>query len=179
VARYAVERLMRPPGQRVVRAGRAGPPPSKAPVPLNARRHRAVAGPGWVAGFTEVATRGRHGLRRVRHRRLPLLSRRLAPGGPHAHQPGPRGLQTALSYQIVHRGQAVHHSDHGSWYLYIRCTTTFANTDLTCSARTVGDCHDEPLAGTVNSVDKGRASPPAVARLATLSPPRPGTGPWV
>ena len=40
-------------------------------------------------------------------------------------------LEMALSNRIVHKGQLVHHSDHGSQYLSIRYSATLAAADVT------------------------------------------------
>jgi len=63
-------------------------------------------------------------------------------------------LEMTLTSRQVHKGQMVHHSDHGSQYLSIRYTATLAAAEVTCSAGTVGDSYDNALAETVNGLFK-------------------------
>src|SRR6266511_3512027 len=58
-------------------------------------------------------------------------------------------LEMALWQRQVHKGQTIHHSDHGSQYLSIRYTATLAAAGLNCSAGTIGDSYDNALAETV------------------------------
>jgi putative transposase len=155
VARCTVERLMRALGIAGVVRGR----PRRTtiadaadPVPADLLR-RDFGGPApntrWVADLTEVAawagtvyaafvidcfSRFIVGWRLADHMRtdLPLDA-----------------LEMALRQRCVHKGQAIHHSDHGSQYLSIRYTAILAAAGVNCSAGTVGDSYDNALAETV------------------------------
>jgi transposase InsO family protein len=145
VARCTVERLMRVIGIAGVVRGRRrhttiADPTNPIPTDLLKRDFTAPApNTRWVADFTEVATwagkvygafiidcysRFIVGWRLADHMRtgLPLDA-----------------LEMALWQRRVHKGQTVHHSDHGSQYLSIRYTATLAAAGVTCSAGTVGD----------------------------------------
>jgi putative transposase len=155
VARCTVQRLMRQLGITGVVRGQRKPttvadPANPVPPDLLGRDFTASA-PNlrWVADFTEVATwagkvyaafvidcysRFVVGWRLADHMRtdLPLDA-----------------LEMALWQRRVHKGQTIHHSDHGSQYLSIRYTATLAAAGLNCSAGTVGDSYDNALAETV------------------------------
>jgi putative transposase len=155
VARCTVQRLMRQLGITGVVRGQRKPttvadPANPVPPDLLGRDFTAPA-PNlrWVADFTEVATwagkvyaafvidcysRFVVGWRLADHMRtdLPLDA-----------------LEMALWQRRVHKGQTIHHSDHGSQYLSIRYTATLAAAGLNCSAGTVGDSYDNALAETV------------------------------
>jgi putative transposase len=155
VARCTVERLMRELGIAGVVRGRPRrttiPDPAN-PVPADLlNRDFTAPAPNvrWVADLTEVGTwsgkvyaafvidcfsRFIVGWRLADHLRtdLPLDA-----------------LEMALWQRKVHRGQTIHHSDHGSQYLSIRYTATLAAAGVNCSAGTVGDSYDNALAETV------------------------------
>jgi putative transposase len=155
VARCTVERLMRELGIAGVVRGRPRrttiPDPAN-PVPADLlKRDFTAPAPNtrWVADLTEVSTwsgkvyaafvidcfsRFIVGWRLADHLRtdLPLDA-----------------LEMALWQRQVHKGQTVHHSDHGSQYLSIRYTATLAAVGVNCSAGTVGDSYDNALAETV------------------------------
>lgn len=58
-------------------------------------------------------------------------------------------LEMALWQRQVHKGQTIHHSDHGSQYLSIRYTATLFAAEVSSSAGTVGDSYDNALAESV------------------------------
>jgi putative transposase len=155
VARCTVERLMRDLGIAGVVRGRRHPttladPANPVPEDLLKRNFTAPApNTRWVADLTEVATWGGKaycafvidcfsrfivGWRLCDHTRtdLPLDA-----------------LEMALWQRHIHKGQTIHHSDHGSQYLSIRYTTTLSAAEVNCSAGTVGDSYDNALAETV------------------------------
>jgi putative transposase len=155
VARCTVERLMRQLGIAGVVRGRprrttVADPANPVPDDLLKRDFTAPApNVRWVADLTEVGTwagkvyaafvidcfsRFIVGWRLADHLRtdLPLDA-----------------LEMALWQRQVHKGQTVHHSDHGSQYLSIRYTATLAAAGVNCSAGTVGDSYDNALAETV------------------------------
>jgi putative transposase len=155
VARCTVERLMAVLGIAGVVRGRRKPttvadPANPVPPDLLKRDFTAPApNTRWVADFTEVVTwagkvygafvidcyaRFIVGWRLADHMRtgLPLDA-----------------LEMALWQRQVHKGQTIHHSDHGSQYLSIRYTATLAAAGLNCSAGTIGDSYDNALAETV------------------------------
>jgi transposase InsO family protein len=151
VARKRVWRLMRAAGLRgrFPRAWKktttAGRRPIDAPDLIGQDFTAAAPNTRWVADFTEVGTwagivyaafvidcysRFIVGWRLADHMRtdLPL---------------------DAMEMALHHKGQAVHHSDHGSQYLSIRYTATLAAAGVNCSAGSVGDSYDNALAETV------------------------------
>lgn len=160
VARCTVARLMKAIGIAGVVRGkprRTTIPDPANPVPADLlQRDFTAAAPNqrWVADFTEIATwagtvyaafvidcysRYIVGWRLADHMRtdLPLDA-----------------LEMALHQRQIHKGQTIHHSDHGSQYLSIRYTATLAAADVNCSAGTVGDSYDNALAETVNGLYK-------------------------
>ena len=155
VARCTVERLMKALGiEGVVRGKRRRttiPDPANPVPPDLLKRDFTATAPNtrWVADFTEVGTwagtvyaafvidcyaRFIVGWRLADHMRtdLPLDA-----------------LEMALHQRQIHKGQTIHHSDHGSQYLSIRYTTTLSAAEVNCSAGTVGDSYDNALAETV------------------------------
>lgn len=155
VARCTVERLMRQLGIAGVVRGKprrttVADPANPVPADLLGRDFTAAApNTRWVADLTEVGTwsgkvygafvidcfsRFIVGWRLADHMRtdLPLDA-----------------LEMALWQRQVHKGQTIHHSDHGSQYLSIRYTATLAAAGVNCSAGTVGDSYDNALAETV------------------------------
>jgi Transposase and inactivated derivatives len=60
----------------------------------------------------------------------------------------------ALANRVVHKGQLIHHSDHGPQYLSIRYSATLAAAGVAMSAGTVGDSYDNALAESVNGLFK-------------------------
>ena len=160
VARCTVERLMKVIGIAGVVRGKPrrttiADPANPVPPDLLKRDFTAPApNTRWVADFTEIATwagvvygafiidcysRFIVGWRLADHMRtdLPLDA-----------------LEMALSQRQVHKGETIHHSDHGSQYLSIRYTATLAAAGVNCSAGTVGDSYDNALAETVNGLYK-------------------------
>jgi putative transposase len=155
VARCTVERLMPQLGIAGVVRGRRtvttiADPARPVPDDLLKRDFTAPApNTRWVADLTEVVTWGGKaycafvidcfsrfivGWRLCDHMRtdLPLDA-----------------LEMALWQRQIHKGQTIHHSDHGSQYLSIRYTTTLSTAEVNCSAGTVGDSYDNALAESV------------------------------
>jgi len=160
VARRTVERLMRILGIAGVVRGkrrRTTVPDPANPVPEDLlKRDFTAPAPNrrWVADFTEVGTRAADvyvafvvdcysryivGWQCAYHMRTELVL---------------DALEMALSNRIVHKGQLIHHSDHGSQYLSIRYSTTLAAADVTMSTGTVGDSYDNALAESINGLFK-------------------------
>ncbi|MCI0356693.1 MAG: IS3 family transposase, partial [Acidobacteria bacterium] len=154
-ARCTVERLMRELGIAGVVRGRrrfttVADPSQPVPADLLKRDFTAPApNVRWVADFTEVPTWGGKaycafvidcfsrfivGWRIANHMRTDLAL---------------DALEMALWQRKVHKGQTIHHSDHGSQYLSIRYTTTLSDAGLNCSAGSIGDSYDNALAETV------------------------------
>ena len=155
VARCTVERLMPMLGIAGVVRGRRKPttvadPANPVPPDLLKRDFTAPApNTRWVADFTEVATwAGKaYGAFVIDCYARFIVGWRLAD---HMRTDLPLdALEMALWQRQVHKGQTVHHSDHGSQYLSIRYTATLAAAGLNCSAGTIGDSYDNALAETV------------------------------
>ena len=155
VARCTVERLMRALGIAGVVRGQRGrttvaDPANPVPEDLLKRDFTAAApNTRWVAEFTEVATwAGKvYGAFVIDCYARMIVGWRLAD---HMRTDLPLdALEMALSLRQVHKGQAIHHSDHGSQYLSIRYTATLAAAGVNCSAGTVGDSYDNALAESV------------------------------
>ncbi len=155
VARCTVERLMRQLGiAGVVRGARRrttiADPANPIPADLLKRDFTASApNTRWVADFTEVGTwAGKvYGAFVIDCYARFIVGWRLAD---HMRTDLPLdALEMALWQRQVHKGQAIHHSDHGSQYLSIRYTATLAAAGVSCSAGTVGDSYDNALAETV------------------------------
>jgi len=155
VARCTVERLMRALGiAGVVRGQRSrttvADPARPVPEDLLNRDFTASApNTRWVADYTEVATwAGKVYAAFV----IDCFSRYIVGWRLTSHQRTdlPLGaLEMALSLRQIHKGQSIHHSDHGSQYLSIRYTATLSAAGMNCSAGTVGDSYDNALAETV------------------------------
>ena len=155
VARCTVERLMRVIGIAGVVRGRRhrttiADPANPIPTDLLKRDFTAPApNTRWVADFTEVATwAGKaYGAFVIDCYARFIVGWRLAD---HMRTDLPLdALEMALWQRKVHKGQTIHHSDHGSQYLSIRYTATLSAAGLNCSAGTVGDSYDNALAETV------------------------------
>lgn len=159
-ARCTVERLMKALGIAGVLRGRPhrttiADPARPVPEDLIKRDFTAPApNVRWVADLTEVATwsgkaycafvidcfsRFIVGWRIADHMRTDLAL---------------DALEMALCQRQVHKGQTIHHSDHGSQYLSIRYTTTLSDAGVSCSAGTIGDSFDNALAEAVNGLYK-------------------------
>jgi putative transposase len=155
VARCTVERLMRVIGIAGVVRGRrrattVADPTNPVPADLLKRDFTAAApNTRWVADLTEIATwAGRvYGAFVIDCFSRFIVGWRLAD---HMRTDLPLdALEMALWQRQVHKGQTVHHSDHGSQYLSIRYTATLSAAGVNCSAGTVGDSYDNALAETV------------------------------
>jgi len=155
VARCTVERLMPVLGIAGVVRGRRKPttiadPANPVPPDLLKRDFTAPApNTRWVADFTEVATwAGKaYGAFVIDCYARFIVGWRLAD---HMRTDLPLdALEMALWQRQVHKGQTVHHSDHGCQYLSIRYTATLDAAGLNCSAGTIGDSYDNALAETV------------------------------
>jgi putative transposase len=155
VARCTVERLMRQLGIAGVVRGRprrttVADPANTVPDDLLQRDFTAPApNTRWVADLIEIATWvGRvYGAFVIDCFSRFIVGWRLAD---HMRTDLPLdALEMALWQRKVHKGQTVHHSDHGSQHLSIRYTATLAAAGVNCSAGTVGDSYDNALAETV------------------------------
>ena len=149
VARCTVERLMRELGIVGVVRGRRhattlADPANPVPQDL-LRRDFTASAPNtrWVADLTEVATwSGKACCAFV----IDCFSRFIVGWRLCDHMPTDLpldALEMALWQRHIHKGQTVHHSDHGSQYLSIRYTTTLSAAEVNCSAGTVGDSYDK------------------------------------
>jgi len=155
VARCTVERLMKALGiEGVVRGKRRRTtipdPANPVPPDMLQRDFTAPSAEHPVGGRPHRGGHlGRHGVRCVRHRLLRQVHRRWRLAD-HMRTDLPLdALEMALHQRHIHKGQTIHHSDHGSQYLSIRYTTTLSDAGVNCSAGTVGDSYDNALAESV------------------------------
>lgn len=160
VARCTVERLMKVIGIAGVVRGKPRrttilDPANPVPPDLLKRDFTAEApNTRWVADFTEIATWAGivYGAFIIDCYSRYIVGWRLAD---HMRTDLPLdALEMALHQRQVHKGQTIHHSDHGSQYLSIRYTATLAAAGVNCSAGTVGDSYDNALAETINGLYK-------------------------